>query len=127
MAPGPYFDPDPPRAVLEGLKARLPGAVVEEQEFRGELSATVPADRLLEVARALKEDGETPFEMLTTVIALHFPEGEYEHEVVYQLYSLSKNRRLRLKVRLRHDETAPSLTPIWPGANWTEREQFDLV
>ena len=127
MAAGPYVDPDPPRGSSGRLKARFPDLGLEEQEFRGEITLLVPADRLLEIAQLLKQDSDTPFEMLTTIVALHFLEGEHEHEVIYQLYSVSKNRRLRLKVRLRPGETVPSLTSVWSGANWTEREQYDLV
>jgi NADH/F420H2 dehydrogenase subunit C len=87
----------------------------------------VSKDRLLDVARHLREDADAAFEMLTTVVGMHFLSGEHEHEVVYQLYSVSRNQRLRLKVKLRPGEVVASLTPVWPGANWLEREQYDLV
>jgi len=127
MAAGPYIDPSPPRAIVERLKVRFADAVLEVVEFRGEITVVVPKERLLEVSRHLKDDGDAAFEMLTTVVAMHFLSGEHEHEVVYQLYSLTKNHRLRLKVRLRPGEVVPSLTPLWPGADWLEREQYDLV
>jgi NADH:ubiquinone oxidoreductase subunit C len=60
-------------------------------------------------------------------VAVHWLEGEFEHDVMWQIYSLGKNHRLRLKLRLRPGETAPSLTSVWSGMNWTEREQYDLV
>lgn len=127
MAAGPYLDPSPPRAIVERLKERFSDAVLEVLEFRGEITVVVPKERLLEVARHLKEDGDAAFEMLTTVVAMHFLSGEHEHEVVYQLYSLTKNHRLRLKIRLLPGEMVHSLTSVWPGADWLEREQYDLV
>jgi NADH/F420H2 dehydrogenase subunit C len=127
MAAGPYIDPSPPRALAERLKERFSDAILEVAEFRGEITVVVSKDRLLDVARHLREDADAAFEMLSTVVGMHFLSGEHEHEVVYQLYSLSRNQRLRLKVRLRPGEVVASLTPIWPGADWLEREQYDLV
>jgi NADH/F420H2 dehydrogenase subunit C len=124
---GPYVDPSPPRDVVERLKVRFGDVPFEVLEDRGEIMVVVPKDRLPDVARHLRDDKDCPFEMLTTVVGMHFLEGEHEHEVAYLLYSLSRNRRLRLKVRLRPGEAVQSLTPVWPGANWLEREQYDLV
>jgi NADH:ubiquinone oxidoreductase subunit C len=57
----------------------------------------------------------------------HFLGRDYDFEVLYHLYSVQKNHRLRLKVRLRENDTVDSVTPVWPGANWPEREAYDLV
>jgi NADH/F420H2 dehydrogenase subunit C len=127
MAAGPHIAPHPPVQVVERLKSRFPDAVLAVEEFRGELTVMVPGARIVEIGRYLKDDPESDFNMLTDVIGVHFLERDYEHEVVYQLYSLEKNHRLRLRVRLQPGETVPSLTPVWPGANWPEREAFDLV
>jgi NADH-quinone oxidoreductase subunit C len=127
MAAGPYIEPKPPHDVAARLVERFADAGLAVEEFRGELTVVVPAGRLIDVAGALKADRECPFEMLSAVAGLHFLEGEHEHEVVYVLYSLSRNRRINLKVRLKPGEGVPSLAGIWAGANWPEREQFDLV
>lgn len=127
MAAGPYLDPSPPLALLETLRRRLPGDVLESVEFRGELTAVVPKERLVEIARFLRDHEDAAFDMLTDLTGVHFLLRDFDYEVVYHLYSLSKNHRLRLKVRLRENETVPSVTPVWPGANWQEREAFDLV
>ena len=127
MASGPYIEPNPPREIAQALAASLPDAVLETHEFRGEITLVVPAARLVDVARALKDDPASSFEMLMGVVASHFLEREHEFEVVYHLYSLSKNHRINLKVRLKPNETVPSLVPVWSGANWLEREQFDMV
>ena len=127
MPAGPYIEPNPPRELIAKVRERHPGAVVAVEEFRGEITLVLDRARLVEVAGALRDDADTPFVMLTAVAGLHFLEGEHEHEVVYVLYSMAKNRRLNLKVRLKPGEGVQSLTSVWAGANWLEREQYDLV
>ena len=80
-----------------------------------------------DVARFLYSDPRTAFDMLTVVTGIHYVDRDYDYEVLYHLLSLPKNHRLRLKVRLREGETVPSVTPVWPGADWPERETYDLV
>ena len=127
MAAGPYIEPNPPKDVVERLRAGVPGAVLEVVEFRGEITVLVPADRLVDAGRYLRDDPGCAYDQLTGVVASHFLERDYEHEVVYILLSLGHNRRLNLKVRLAKGEVVPSLTPVWPGADWPEREQYDMV
>jgi NADH-quinone oxidoreductase subunit C len=127
MAAGPYQDPDPPLFLVDLLKERFPGDVLESAEFRNEVTVVVTKERIVEISRFLKEDPRSAFGLLTLVTGCHYLDRPYDFEVLYHLYSLEKNHRLRLKVRLRQDETVPSVTPVWPGANWPEREAFDLV
>jgi NADH-quinone oxidoreductase subunit C len=127
MAAGPYIEPNPPRGVVERLRANFPDLDLREREFRGELTVRVPATRIVDVCRFLKDDPGTAFEQLCAVVGMHFLGRDYEHEVAYQLYSMSRNHRIRLLVRLAPGEAVPSLTPVWTGANWPEREAFDLV
>jgi NADH/F420H2 dehydrogenase subunit C len=124
---GPYIDPAPPRFIVDRLRAQFSGSVLDVAEFRGEITVIVAKDAVLDIARFLRDDPGTAFDMLTVVTATHYLERDYDYEVLYHLYSLPKNHRLRLKVRLREGETVPSVTPVWPGANWPEREAFDLV
>jgi NADH/F420H2 dehydrogenase subunit C len=124
---GPYIEPAPPRAIVDRLRTAFPEAVRDVGEFRGEITVVVPKEALLEVARFLRDDPGTAFDMLTVVTATHYLERDYDYEVLYHLYSLPKNHRLRLKVHLREGDTVPSVTPLWAGANWPEREAYDLV
>ena len=124
---GPYIAPEPPRAVVDRLREAVPAAVADVAEFRGELTVVVPIGSLLEAARFLRDDPATAFDMLTVVTGTHYLERDYDFEVLYHLYSLQHNHRLRLKVRLREAETVPSVTGIWAGATWPEREVYDLV
>ena len=124
---GPYIDPEAPAWIADRLRGRFPDAVLEATEFRNELTVLLPGERLVEVARFLRDDPETSFDLLADLTGVHFLGRDYDLEVVYHLYSLDRNHRLRLKVRLRESETVPSVVTVWPGANWQEREAFDLV
>ncbi len=127
MVAGPFIDPSAPARVVERLRALRPDAILSVVEFRNELTVEIPRERIVEVCRLLRDDEETACDMLTDLTAVHYLEGEHEYEVIYQLHALRKNHRLRLKVRLRSGETVASVTPVWKGADWLEREAFDLV
>ena len=99
----------------------------------GQTWVSVPAGRLVEVARFLKSDARCRFEQLSDVTCvdyLNFPEREGidgRFGVTYSLLSLSLNHRLWLKVFVDDPEpTVPSLTCVWKGAEWTEREVYDM-
>ena len=124
---GPFIEPSPPRFAVDRLRERFPGARLEVAEFRGEITVLVPKEGIVEIARFLRDDPGTAFDMLTVVTGVHFLGRDYDFEVLYHLYSVQKNHRLRLKVRLRENDTVDSVTPVWPGANWPEREAYDLV
>lgn len=124
---GPFIEPSPPRFAVDRLRERFPGAVLEVAEFRGEITVLVPKEGIVEIARFLRDDPGSAFDMLTVVTGVHFLGRDYDFEVLYHLYSVQKNHRLRLKVRLRENDTVDSVTPVWPGANWPEREAYDLV
>ena len=113
------------------LVARLRGgvadAVLAAQAFRGDATAIVPREKLLEVCRFLRDDGESRFDMLVDVTAVDYLGRRPRFEVVYHLYSVVLNHRIRIKVALEEsDPSLPSLVPIWAGANWLERETWDL-
>jgi NADH-quinone oxidoreductase subunit C len=113
------------------LVARLRGgvadAVLASHAFRGDATAIVPRERLLEVCRFLRDDAELRFDMLVDVTAVDYLGRVPRFEVVYHLYSLSLNHRIRIKVALEETEPSlPSLVPIWAGANWLERETWDM-
>ncbi len=119
------------RAVVETLRQRFPDAVLATEEFRGDQVVTVRADRLLDVARFLRDDPELRFNYLVDVTSydrLHLGETP-RFATVYQLHSMPYNRRLRLLVPVPNDTNpvVPSVVELWPGANWMEREIYDLM
>jgi NADH-quinone oxidoreductase subunit C len=86
----------------------------------------VRADSVAEVCEALRDDAETPFNYLSDLTCVHWPErDEAPYEVVYNLYSISKNVRVRVKAAA-GEEGVETVTSVWPTANWMEREAYDL-
>lgn len=119
---------------VEGLRARFPEMVLGVEEFRGETTVTVKSERIVEVCTFLRDDPDLKYDQLTFVSAVDnlARNGQsvdgHRFEAVYQLHSLTHRRRLRLKAPLQGD--APriaSVVPVWPAANWHERETYDLM
>jgi NADH-quinone oxidoreductase subunit C len=116
------------------LDAVLGGKIKRSQRDRGELTITVAAADYLDVARTLRDHEALKFEQLMDLCGLDYStykDGQYEGLrfcVVSHLLSLSKNWRLRLKVFAPDDDLplVASVTEVWNGANWFEREAFDL-
>jgi NADH-quinone oxidoreductase subunit C/D len=116
--------------VLETLKNRFPEAVlaVTEDEVRAELSVRVRADRILEVARFLHDDPASAFDHITDVCSADYPDEPERFEVIYHFLSLPHGLRIRVKARVTEDEPSlPTITGIWRGAEFMEREVYDLM
>lgn len=113
--------------LVKKLKGKFSNAVGEATEFIGQLSITVDRSRIFEICDFLKRDQKTPFNYLSDLTCVHFPDRkEAPFEIVYNLYSISANERVRLKVATDENTEVESVTGIWPAANWLEREVFDL-
>jgi NADH-quinone oxidoreductase subunit C len=118
--------------ILEHLEARFGAAVVETHDFRGDHTAVVARVGLIDVLRHCRDDESLRFDVLmdlTAVDYVKYPgrEDGPRFEVVYQLYSTVHNHRVRLKVRVEEDDAvAPTAVPLWPIANWMEREVWDM-
>ena len=114
-----------PQAAIDRLKARFGTAVSAPVEFRGELSITVPCEKIVAMCAFLKT--ECDFEMLTDLSGVDNYGEDPRFEVDYILYSLTHRCHLRLKVRLSEDDLlVDSVTAVWRGADWHEREAFDM-
>jgi len=123
--------PKPIDAASHPLVARvresLDGAIVEASEFLGQLSIRIAPARVVEVCEFLKSDAQTPFNYLSDLTCVHYPENSAApFEIVYNLYSISANIRVRLKAATTDAEGVESVTGVWPAANWMEREIYDL-
>ena len=113
--------------LVKKLKAKFGGAVGEASEFIGQLSVTVARDRIVEICDFLRTDKEAPFDYLSDLTCVHYPDRtDAPFEVVYNLFSISENERVRLKVRTTAEEGVETVTGVWPAANWLEREVLDL-
>ena len=112
--------------LLRKLKEKFGDAVLEASEFLGQLSIVIAAARIVEVCESLRDDAETPFNYLSDLTCVHYPDNRATpFEVVYQLYSISKNERVRLKLDT-SEQGVESVTRVWPSADWLEREVSDL-
>ena len=104
-----------------------PGAIQDVKFDRDEMTIVVDRSALREACALLREDPACPFNFLSDVTCLDWYPAEPRFEVVYHLLSILKKERVRLKVRLNSSSpNVDSLTSIWPGANYFEREVFDL-
>jgi NADH-quinone oxidoreductase subunit C len=115
-----------PREV-EKVRERFGAALRDVVYFRGEDTLLIAPEKIVEVCRFLKEDPEMAFDLLLDITGIHYLEREYSYEVVYHLLSLARRRRLRLRVRLGEEGEIDSVIPVWRGADWHEREAYDLV
>lgn len=125
---------------LGRLKAQFAGAGLKAADYRGMTTVIVPADRLHAVLKFLREDPESDYNFLSDIFGidyLNYPKAQGRFAVVYNLVSYQFNRRIFIKVLLNPtmdttgtaDDPAlrlPSVTDIWPGAEWNEREVYDM-
>jgi NADH-quinone oxidoreductase subunit C len=127
-APSGPPDPPPPAdkpvpAFIAALQAAVPDGVTQVSYWVGDWTVIAPASRLLDVARHLRAAG---FDFCSDVTATDWPQRPQRFDVVYSLYSIRDKQRVRVKVRAAEQERVPSVTAVWPAANWLEREVYDL-
>jgi NADH-quinone oxidoreductase subunit C len=114
-------------AIANTIKENFPEAVRDIIEFRGEVTVVVDRKAILDVARFCYETDGLAFKMLSDLAAVDYWPEEPRFAVNYVLYSLAHNRAIRLKVYMPGDDpTVASVTGIWAGANWPEREAWDM-
>ncbi len=111
---------------LEKLKENFSNSILDIIEFRGELTVIIKKEDLIKICEFLKSDPELEYNFLSDVCGVDFPEREKRFELVYNLYSIPNRFRVRLKIRVGEGESVPSVTPVWSGADWMEREVYDL-
>lgn len=115
--------------VLDALKKKFGDAIVETSSAHGDEVAVVTRDKLVEIARYLRDDEAMAFDMPlfnTVVDRLGFGEDP-RFEVVYQLRSLKKRHMIRIKVRVEEEDAkVPTLSTVWKAFNWLERETYDM-
>ena len=113
--------------VAECLRSWNPKAVAEVIEFRGETTIVVPRELLRATAERCREDAKLQYNLLSDATCVDRYPAEPRFELSYHLVSIPKREKVRLRVRLGgNDAVVDSLVPVWPGANWLEREIFDL-
>jgi NADH-quinone oxidoreductase subunit C len=116
-----------PLQALEQRAKSLLGDRIEESVIAyGQLKLIVHRETILDAVRMLHDDPETRFISFIDVCGVDYPEREERFEVVYHLLSPYKNTRIRLKVHTDDETPVPSITPVFPGADWFEREAYDF-
>lgn len=109
------------------LTAWNPQAIQGVKYDRDEMTIYVERSAIRETCAILKEDPACPFNFLSDVTCVDWHPSEPRFEVIYHLLSIPKKERIRLKARLNGDSpVVESVTSVWPGANYFEREVFDL-
>ena len=119
-----------PEAALTELGERVvansAGAIAAFQVAFGELVVHAAAPRIVEALTTLRDSPEFEFQQLIDLAGADYPQREQRFDVVYHLLSMTKNRRIRVKVQTDEDTPVPSIVGVYPAANWFERETFDM-
>ena len=112
--------------VIDAATKAIGAALIEARDLVGEITLVVQRDSIVEVCRTLRDTPGLKYQQLMEIAGVDYPERPERFEVNYCLLSLTKNRRIRVKVST--DETTPvrSVTGLWPVAGWLEREVYDM-
>ena len=108
------------------IAAALPQAVRSSKVAQGELTLEVEAEGIVHVLQFLRDDPDCDFKVLIDVCGADWPSRKKRFDVVYHLLSLTKNRRIRVKVETDEASSVPSAVSVFPAAGWYERETYDL-
>ncbi len=114
--------------VVEKLQEKFSDNILSVKEFRGETTVVVKSEEIVSICMFLRDHEECQFDYCSDICGADAYTPENRFEVIYNLYSISRNHRIRLKVFV--DESnlhCPSVTSVWPGAEWPERETYDMI
>ena len=110
----------------QSLLADGAGAAVSAHVQFGELTLHAQANRIVELLTTLRDNPDYRFRQLIDLCGVDYPEREQRFDVVYHLLSIKQNVRVRVKIRTDEDTAVPSVTSVFPNADWYEREAFDM-
>jgi NADH (or F420H2) dehydrogenase, subunit C len=117
---------EPLAALGEHIAASLGEAVIGYEVAFGELTLTVARDSIVNVATFLRDDPKCRFISFVDVCGADYPAREFRFDVVYHFLSPHLNQRVRVKLEADDVTPVPSICDVFPGANWFERETYDL-
>jgi NADH-quinone oxidoreductase subunit C len=109
----------------EHIKAGHPGVTAAALAY-GELTLETTADHLVSLVTYLRDDPALQFVSFIDICGVDYPQRERRFDVVYHLLSPRKNARIRIKVQTDADTPVPSISDVFPGATWFEREAYDF-
>jgi NADH-quinone oxidoreductase subunit C len=110
--------------IVDVLKKNFPDIGIQAFSYLKQNYLILPRECMLPLAMLLKT--ELHFTLLADLTASDYPKREKRFDLVYQLYSFSRNERMRVKVQVGEQETVESVMPVWSGADWMEREVYDM-
>jgi NADH-quinone oxidoreductase subunit C len=113
-------------AIADAVRAALPDDILALDVAYGDLNLTVPAARIVDVVTRLRDDPALQFINIIDVCGVDYPSRGQRFEVVYHFLSPVRNARIRVKVATDEETPVPSITGLFPGADWFEREAYDL-
>ena len=108
------------------IAGALPGAVSGHAVAHGELTIAAQASEIVKIVTFLRDDPGCEFRSIIDVTAVDWPSRERRFDVVYHLLSPKQNARIRVKIEVAEGEAVTSIIDVFPGANWFERETYDL-
>jgi NADH-quinone oxidoreductase subunit C len=108
------------------IELRQPDLISSHSIARGELTLEAAVSDISALVEFLKADEQCRFASLVDITAVDYPGDERRFCVVYHFLSMYRNQRIRVKIHVREEEIVPSITPVFPAANWFEREVFDM-
>ncbi|MDT8327350.1 MAG: NADH-quinone oxidoreductase subunit C [Roseovarius sp.] len=108
------------------IEAKRGDCVLGWEIAHNELNVDVVLSNIAGLVEFLKTDQNCAFSSLVDITAVDYPERAKRYDVVYHLLSMYQNHRIRLRVAVRSDDMVPSITEVYPAANWFEREVFDM-
>jgi NADH-quinone oxidoreductase subunit C len=112
--------------VIDAAKTGLGDALLDVKEHVGEITLTVQRESIADVLKALRDTPGLEYQQLMEIAGVDYPDRAERFEVVYHLLSLTKNRRIRVKVSTDEATPVPTVTTLWPVAGWLEREVYDM-
>jgi NADH-quinone oxidoreductase subunit C len=114
------------KGVIDAAKAAIGAALVEARDLVGEITLVVERESIVDVLRALRDTPGLEYQQLMEIAGVDYPDRPERFEVVYHLLSLTRNRRIRVKVSTDEAAPVPTVTGLWPVAGWLEREVYDM-
>jgi NADH-quinone oxidoreductase subunit C len=116
----------PNDGVIEAAKAALGDALLDAIDHVGEITLTVRRESIVEVCRTLRDTPGLEYQQLMDIAGADYPDRAERFDVNYHLLSLTRNRRIRVKVMTDEVSAVPSIVSLWPVVGWFEREAFDM-
>ena len=110
--------------MVSGLKRTYGSGIREAHTYLGQNYLVVDSAAAMDILNLLRT--EQDFDYCVDLTGVHYPQREKQFDIVWILYSFSKNERIRVKTQIADGESFPSSTGLWPTANWLEREVFDM-